>query len=165
MFFILKSTHDARIALKDQRIAELEADIETLIEQRKMAENLAKQRWNEIQTLEATNADQSAQNQKLFQANMKLATGIPANARAVLEAMSDDWGHSAAQVAANSAVSDKDVRQIIRGFEAYGWAFRHPFFSEDDGLLHGSGYSLTKEGAEMRAALLARPYSTNQVSA
>lgn len=78
MFFIRKSTHDDRIALKDQRIAELEADIETLIGQRKVAENLAKQRWNEIQTLEATNADQSSQNLKLFERNMQLAVQLDA---------------------------------------------------------------------------------------
>lgn len=30
MFFIRKSTHDARIALKDQRIAELESDVTSL---------------------------------------------------------------------------------------------------------------------------------------
>lgn len=34
MFFIRKSTHDARIALKDQRIAELDSDVTSLADER-----------------------------------------------------------------------------------------------------------------------------------
>lgn len=165
MWNFLRKSSDAAVDPRDARIKDLEEDNRFLLDRAKTAEALLEARNVQNAALEQINADQSSQNQKLFQANMNLAKGIPANARAVLEVMSDEWGRSVAQVSAFSSVADKDVRKIIRGFEAYGWAFRHPFVSEDDNLLHGSGYSLTKEGCEIRDALFVRPTSATQVSA
>jgi hypothetical protein len=66
--------------------------------------------------------------------------------------MHADCGYAAATISSHTGLPDKQVRAIIRGFEAYGWAFRHPFHSEDDNLIHGSGYSLTNTGWDARQA-------------
>lgn len=74
--FILKSTHDDRMKLKDQRIAELEADIETLIGQRDAAEKLVQRRGVEIATLEDDNANLRTSNLELFNRNTDLSTQL-----------------------------------------------------------------------------------------
>lgn len=81
---------------------------------------------------------------------------LPMNAKLVLEEMHADCGYAVSRISSHTQVPEKQVRAIIRGFEAFGWAFKHPFFSEDDNFIHGSGYSLTNEGWDVRQALLAR---------
>jgi chromosome segregation ATPase len=76
MMIMLKSTHDDRMKLKDQRIAELEADIETLIGQRDAAEKLVQRRGVEIATLEDDNANLRTRNLELFNRNTDLSTQL-----------------------------------------------------------------------------------------
>lgn len=82
------------------------------------------------------------------------AVELPEKAQAVLKEMHADTGYSAETIASHTDVPVKQVRTIIRSFEAYGWAFRHPFFSEDDTFIRGSGYTLTNAGWDVRQALI-----------
>jgi hypothetical protein len=81
------------------------------------------------------------------------AVKLPENALLVLDSMFEDYGYSASYISSMTGVPEKEVMNIIRGFAAYGWAYRHPFHNEDDCLIRGSGYSLNNVGAKVRAAI------------
>lgn len=85
-----------------------------------------------------------------LRAKLDGAAPLPEKALLVLESMHMDVGYAAATLSSFTGVSEAQVRVIVRAFEAFGWAFKHAFHSEDDNLLRGSGYSLTSEGWALR---------------
>ncbi|RYG88571.1 MAG: hypothetical protein EON59_03980 [Alphaproteobacteria bacterium] len=80
---------------------------------------------------------------------------LPSDAQRVLDTMRDGWGYPIAYISADANVDPKRTRDLMRAFHALGWADRHAFFSEDDGLVRGSGYSRSPEGSRVAAALRA----------
>lgn len=74
---------------------------------------------------------------------------IPPDAQKVLAEMRDGWGYPISYISADAGVDYKRTRDLMRAFYALGWADRHPFFSEDDGLVRGSGYSRSPLGARI----------------
>ncbi|GGO96427.1 hypothetical protein [Stakelama pacifica] len=74
----------------------------------------------------------------------------------VIKEMREGWAVPFSYVAADAGVPDKWTREIIRALAALGLAEHHPFCSEDDNLIRGSGYSLTANGARVQAMLRAR---------
>ncbi|WP_394659922.1 hypothetical protein [uncultured Novosphingobium sp.] len=71
-----RKSSDAAVDPRDARIKELEEDNRFLLDRAKTAEALLQTRNSQIAALEQINADQSAQNRKLFQRNMELATQL-----------------------------------------------------------------------------------------
>jgi hypothetical protein len=82
-----------------------------------------------------------------------MACSLPHLACRVLDEMDEYYGYSSKHIAQTLHVSEKQVRAILRSFEAFGWANLHPFFSEDDNLIRGSGYSLNSIGFRAKLAL------------
>ena len=105
---------------------------------------------NHIEALTAENAtlrEREAEGRKL------LREALPPDAAKVLAEMRTDWGYPFAHLAADTGVLEKRVGQLVRAFNALGWAYRHSFHSEDDNLIRGSGYSRTALGERITAHL------------
>ena len=80
-----------------------------------------------------------------------LAESIPADAKAMLDCMSQDYGWPAKDMVERVSeigveITEKRAAELHRAFAALGWAKKHPFFSEDDNLIRGCGYSLSRQG-------------------
>lgn len=76
---------------------------------------------------------------------------------AVLMQMSGDLGYPAAEISANLAFERPDeqwtprkVSDVRRSLHAKGYADFGPLYSEDDGLLRGRGYWLSRAGCDIR---------------
>jgi hypothetical protein len=81
---------------------------------------------------------------------------LPPDAMRVITQMREGWGYPLSHYAADAGVPEKRTAQIVRAFAAFGWAERHQFFSEDDNLVRGSGYSLTAQGAKIEREVMDR---------
>lgn len=71
----------------------------------------------------------------------------------VVRRMQMGYGYPAADIAYDLCMEEKAVRSILRALQAQGLAMLHPFHSEDDNLIRGSGYSLTAAGERLRMML------------
>lgn len=99
MWNFLRKSSDAAVDPRDARIKELEEEKRFLLDRAKAAEALLVTRNGQIAALEQINADQSAQNRKLFQRNMELATQL-APFKAPRRRDHRGWYLSDAQIAA-----------------------------------------------------------------
>ncbi len=143
---ITTARHERIVAAKDAEIAGLMARLD------RSHSNWQRAMANEVKT--ALLAADRGKQMRLLETRLSNTFPAPEKARLVLEYMHADCGYAASYIASMTGVAEAEVRKIIRGFEAYGWAFRHAFHSEDDNRIYGSGYSLTNEGWAARQAML-----------
>lgn len=75
----------------------------------------------------------------------------------VMNRMSPDYGFPASEMADDLDMQKADVLAVLRFLQSAGLAKRHPFFSEGDNKIQGSGYSLTAAGYSL--AIMMPPHA------
>lgn len=89
----------------------------------------------------------------------EVLVALLADERAVLDSMREDWIVPMDNLAADTSVPVKRIRQIVRGFVERGWAQFGPAFDEDECVLRGSGYSLLSRGYRAQAILRTKEHT------
>ena len=132
--FVRKSKHEAEIAARDQKIACCEASIGKHIEY----------------------------SARILGDNDAYRAAFPADVRAVMNVMRDDWAFPFATMASDASeesglsITPARAREIARALKAVGLASFGRTFSEDTTNVTGSGYFLTRQGWDVRKCFAAR---------